>query len=61
MIKAHIVTVLIIFLMMVSSISFGLDINYPDFSDLSDFTLDANAQALNTSVDDILHLSSGIC
>lgn len=57
--KVHILTVLIIFLMMVPSIAFGLDINYPDFSDLSDFTLGANAQALNTSADDILQLSSG--
>jgi hypothetical protein len=51
--------VMVMCLMMVPVTTFAVDINYPDFSDLSDFTLGANAQSLNTVPDDILQLASG--
>jgi hypothetical protein len=51
--------VMVMCLMLVSFAVLAVDINYPDFSDLSDFTLGDNAQQLNTVPDDILQLISG--
>jgi len=51
--------VMVLCLMIVPIAAFAVDINYPDFSDLSDFTLGANAQLLNSVPDDILQLASG--
>ena len=38
--------VTVLCLMIVPIAAFAVDINYPDFPDLSDFTLGANAQLL---------------
>jgi len=58
--KKHTLSVVMVMcLMMVPITVFAVDINYPDFSDLSDFTLGANAQQLNTISDDVLQLASG--
>jgi len=51
--------VMVLCLMIVPFAAFAVDIYYPDFSDLSDFTFGANAQQLNTVPDDILQLASG--
>jgi hypothetical protein len=57
--KPTLSAVIVMCLMLVPISGFAVDINYPDFSDLSDFTLGANAQNLNTVPDDILQLISG--
>lgn len=51
--------VLAIWLMVVPNVVFGVSINYPDFSDLSAFTLNTRAQELNSG-DGTLHLIDGI-
>jgi hypothetical protein len=58
--KNTLLAVVITCLMVVPIKAFAVNINYPDFSDLSDFTLGARAAQLNTIPDDKLQLISGI-
>ena len=57
--KRHTLSAVMVICLLVPITAFAVDINYPDFSDLSDFILGDNAQQLNSIPDDLLQLASG--